>query len=373
MTTESQPRLSKPGLPKPSFAPALLALGLVCLLWGVVTTWLLSAAGLIVIAYASFRWIEDVRPDPAAAVPEFSDRRQPAPRAAAKAGPAPRLESLMSNPWLHRYSILLAVFTLALMITGAIITSHGAAASRSLRETHYGLAAAVGLLAIGLALWLWKSGTGVWERRLGWIVLAATAVQALLGIQNPVLAVFHAWWAQLFFALTVSVALVTSQSWTPREQPLADSGRLSLRTLSLIAVGLMVLQVGLGAAVRHKAMGAVPHIINALVVTIVLILLAVLVTHQFPENPTLNPAAKTLIGLVFTQVMLGMGAFITRLMADEASLAVTIPSVTHVAVGALTFATTVVLALLIYRHVERVAPSTELPDAAEPELHDSGR
>lgn len=373
MTNDSRPRLSKPALPEPSFAPVLLALGLVCTLWGVVTTWLLSAAGLILVAYASFRWIGDVRPYPAAAVPDFSDRSLPASRAAAKASPATRLESLMSNPWLHRYSLVLAVLTLAPMITGAIITSHGTAASLALRQTHYALAGVVGLLAIGLAVWLFKSGTGVWRRRLGWIILAAAAVQGLLGIQNPLLAVFHAWWAQIFFALTVSAALVTSLSWAPKEPLLVDSGRLSLRVLSWVAVALMVLQVGLGAAVRHQDMNAVPHIVGALVVTIVLILLAVLVTHQFPEHPSLNPAAKTLIGLVFTQVMLGMAAFITRLMADEASLAVTVPSVTHVAVGCLTLATTVALALLIYRHVERVPASAELPHPAEPELHDSGR
>jgi hypothetical protein len=373
MTTESQPHLSKPGLPKPSFAPVLLALGLVCSLWGVVTTWLLSAAGLIVVAYASFRWFEDLRPEPATALPESSDRPRTALRAAETAGPRPRLESVMSNPWLHRYTVLLAACTLAEMITGAVITSHGAASSRALRQTHLALAAAVGLLAIGLAVWLFKSGMGVWQRRLGWLVVGAAAVQALLGIQNPVLAEFHAWWAQLFFALTVAVAVMTSASWTPKEPLLADSGRLPLRTLSLVAVGLMILQVGLGAAVRHKAMGAVPHIIGALLVTIVLILLAVLVTQQFPEHSSLNPAAKALIGLVFTQVMLGMAAFITRLMADEASLAVTVPSVTHVAVGSLTLATTVALALLIHRHVQRVPAGAELPHPGEPELHDSGR
>lgn len=373
MTTESQPRLSKPRLPEPSFAPVLLALGLVCLLWGLVTTWLLSAAGVIVLAYASFRWIEDVRPEPSTAAPESSYRTQPAPRGAAMAGSRPRGESVMSSPWLYRYAVLLAACTLAVMIVGAIITSHGTAASLALRQTHLAISAAMGLLVIGLPLWLLKSGAGIWLRRLGWIVLAAAAVEALLGIQNPILAVFHAWWAQLFFALTVSMALLTSVSWIPKQPLLADSGRLSLRTLSLVAAGLMVLQVGLGAAVRHNSMSAVPHIVGALVVTIVLILLAVLVTHQFPEHPSLNPAAKLLIGLVFTQVMLGMAAFITRLMAGESSLAVTIPSVAHVGVGSLTLATTVALALLIHRHVERAAPGAQSSDRPERELHDSGR
>ena len=144
---------------------------------------------------------------------------------------------------------------------------------------------------------------------------------------------------------------MTSRSWIEPSPQVDDPGRVPLRTLSAIAVVLIVLQVGLGAAVRHREMSAVPHIVGALIVTIVLLLLAILVTHQFPEHPALNPAARTLIGLTFTQVMLGMAAFITRLMAEESSLAVTIPSVTHVAVGSLTLAATVVLTLLIHRNV----------------------
>jgi hypothetical protein len=59
----------------------------------------------------------------------------------------------------------------------------------------------------------------------------------------------------------------------------------------------------------------------------------VLVSQQFPDDRRLAPAAKALMGITFVQVMLGMGAFISRMMAEEASPAVVIPSVAHVAVG----------------------------------------
>ena len=42
---------------KPSFAPPLLALGLMLLLWGAVTSWLVSVLGLILVAYASTLWL----------------------------------------------------------------------------------------------------------------------------------------------------------------------------------------------------------------------------------------------------------------------------------------------------------------------------
>jgi hypothetical protein len=75
------------------------------------------------------------------------------------------------------------------------------------------------------------------------------------------------------------------------------------------------------------------------------------VTQQFPDDCALAPAAKVLMGITFVQVMLGMGAFITRMMAEEASPAVVIPSVAHVAVGSLSLGATVFLALEIGRHL----------------------
>ena len=85
-------------------------------------------------------------------------------------------------------------------------------------------------------------------------------------------------------------------------------------------------------------------------VTIVILLLGVLVTQQFPDDRTLAPA-KALMGIMFVQVRLGMGAFVTRLMAEEASPAVVIRRVAHVAVGSLTLGATVFLALEIRRHL----------------------
>ena len=62
------------------------------------------------------------------------------------------------------------------------------------------------------------------------------------------------------------------------------------------------------------------------------------------------------MGITLYRCMLGMGAFITRMMAEEASPAVVIPSVAHVAAGSLTLGAAVFLALEIWR---RVAPRGE--------------
>lgn len=44
-----------------SYAPILLAAGVMLTLWGVASTWIVSIAGLIVIAVALARWRKDIR------------------------------------------------------------------------------------------------------------------------------------------------------------------------------------------------------------------------------------------------------------------------------------------------------------------------
>ena len=44
---------------QPSYAPPLMAVGLMCLLWGAVTTWVTSVIGAALIGIAAVRWIAD--------------------------------------------------------------------------------------------------------------------------------------------------------------------------------------------------------------------------------------------------------------------------------------------------------------------------
>ena len=247
-----------------------------------------------------------------------------------------------SSPWLHRFAILVAVFAFALIITGALVTSHDPQASAVLQQTHLITAVSGGVLAIALA---------VWCRGPGWILLSAVVVSAVLSGRSPAIGTLHAFLGQLIFAGTVAISLITSRSWTGPAELVNDSPRFSLRTFSYWGLALIENQVALGAAYRHKAIGVMPHIINALLVALALLLLAVLVSNLYPEHRPLRPVANLLIGITVTQVMLGMGAFITRLMMAEGTLPVAIIGVTHVAVGSLTLSTTVALTLLIRRYV----------------------
>ena len=327
---------------KPSYAPVLMAAGLMCTLWGAVTTWAISGVGLIVVAIASVRWIRDAGQQPQAST---APQEEPAARVTVKPETSDILNVRMTSPWLHRFAILVAVCAFALVLSGALVTSNDPQPAAFLQRMHLIAGLSVGILAASLGMWL---------RGPGWILLASVVLDSMLGGRSPAIGALHAFVAQLFFAGTVSIALITSRGWIDASDQVPDSARFSLRTLSLVALPLLILQVALGAAYRHKAMGIMPHIIGALVVTLALLLLAVLVTNQYPEHRALRPAAKLLIGITFTQVMLGMGAFITRLMMAEGTLPVVIISVAHVATGSLTLACTVVLTLLIRRYLTAV-------------------
>lgn len=50
-------------LAAPTYAPALMAVGILGLLWGAVTAWEVSAAGFVAAAIAALRWIHDARED----------------------------------------------------------------------------------------------------------------------------------------------------------------------------------------------------------------------------------------------------------------------------------------------------------------------
>jgi hypothetical protein len=74
-----------------------------------------------------------------------------------------------------------------------------------------------------------------------------------------------------------------------------------------------------------------------------------------------------MLGLLITQLCLGFLAFTTRVAwgkdAAQPEMPMTASTVAHVAVGALLLATTVILAIQVWRHVP-VAHEERVPNAA---------
>jgi hypothetical protein len=47
--------------PRPTYAPAAMAMGIMLLFWGLVTHWFASLTGLALMTYALGKWIQEVR------------------------------------------------------------------------------------------------------------------------------------------------------------------------------------------------------------------------------------------------------------------------------------------------------------------------
>src|SRR6185503_3090300 len=154
-----------------------------------------------------------------------------------------------SGSGLHRFAVATAGATFVLLFVGGLVTSTGsgravpdwplacgqffpAMVGGVLFEHGHRLAAsAVGLLTLVLAGWivLWEPRPGV--RLLGLAALAAVVLQGVLGgitvlYKLPLaVSVTHACLAQAFFALTVTLAVLTGPTWTAGRALRHDTGR----------------------------------------------------------------------------------------------------------------------------------------------------
>jgi len=286
------------------------------------------------------------------------------------------------NSGLHRFAIFTACITLLLIVAGALVTSNDAGLSVPDWPTSFGsiykiphmvggvryehshrmLAEFVGLLTIVLAIWTWRVEKRRWLRWLGVAALGTVIVQGVLGgltvlfFLPAAVSSMHAAVAQTFFCIAVLIAVFTGRRWV-EEQPRVelDVRRPTLVTLTLLSIFVLYVQLILGAMFRHKGLGWWPHVVHAGVVAIVLSWTAIRAISVYPHIEAVRRPAINMLGLMVAQLCLGFLAFITRVMwghdAAQPELPMIVSTVVHVAVGALLLATTVILAIQVWRHV----------------------
>jgi heme a synthase len=187
--------------------------------------------------------------------------------------------------WLNRFIKLVAASIVLLIAAGGMVTSTGSGLAVPDWPNTYGefmftfpyekwvggifyehghrlIASTVGFLTIILAVWMWWVEPRRWVRRLGFLALGAVIVQGVLGgltviyLLPPPISIGHAGLAQLFFCLTLGLAVFTSKSWrTSRDTP--DDPLL--RRVAVTTVVLVYLQILIGATMRHTGAGlAIP-------------------------------------------------------------------------------------------------------------------
>ena len=255
----------------------------------------------------------------------------------------------MRNLGLHLYAWLVAAGFVYLEVTGAIVAGQEGTPV----GPHRIVASIIAVLVIGLAIWLTVVEKRAWLRRMGWIVVAGVIAEAGLGemsgTPSPFVSALHAFLAPLLLASVVAIAVGTSKSWQHPPVCLPDKGWPPLRGVAKYTLILVVIQVALGALFRYDFIGVMTHIIGALIVAIFILVLVVCVT-MMQEHPTLRPAAITLGVVIFVQIFLGL-TVISMGSAKTNKTAALVFAVTHVVLGAITLATTVVVALETWRCV----------------------
>jgi heme a synthase len=322
--------------------------------------------------------------------------------------------SAISHFMRHRFAKFVVACTVLLILAGSLVTSHDAGLSVPDWPTSYGwnmftfppsmwvanilyehghrlIASSVGMLTIALAIWLWTTEPRRWLRWFGVAALGAIVAQGILGgltvlfLLPAAISTAHAGLAEIFFCITVAIALFTSPGWTSGHGNAVND--TTLRRLASTTTILVYAQILIGATMRHTGAGlAIPdfplmfghvvpdhwsakiavhfaHRVGAVVVATSVVATVSYIWRRYADRSELAQPALVIVLLTLAQITLGALTVITR--RD-----VWINSV-HVVVGALVLTTSLVITLRSWRakFVDapvRFEPSVEVaPDGRE--------
>ena len=295
---------------------------------------------------------------------------------------------------LHRFSRFVVACTVLLILAGSFVTSTDSGLSVPDWPTTYGqnmftfplskmvggifyehghrlIASTVGFLTIGLAAWLWFADSRRWMRWFGVAALGAILAQGLLGgltvlfFLPPAVSTAHAGLAEIFFCITVAIAVFTSPGWIAGYGVPVGVDDRSLRTLTTATTVAIYTQILIGATMRHTGAGlAIPdfpwmfghvipdhwssaiaihfaHRVGALIAAAMIVGSSVYIWRRHGDRMELTRPATLILFLVGAQVMLGAFTVLSKRDVWINSL--------HVVGGALVLTTSLVITLRSYR------------------------
>jgi heme a synthase len=247
----------------------------------------------------------------------------------------------------------------------------------------------MGLITIGLAVWLWLREERMWLRHLGLWALGIVLLQGIIGGQRVTLNAIDVPWfhmslgemlriphgilAQVYVCVLIAIAAATSKGWIERSLPLSNS----VRVAGVICTALMFVQLVIATTMRHNAAGLAintfpfstpppdngllpqhwnfqvaihfAHRVMALVLAIALTVFAYVIRRDRASTAGMRAGASALVSLLVLQILLG-AQIIWTMRQPEMTTA-------HVVVGALTLALAFWLTWLAHRdRIESAAP-----------------
>jgi cytochrome c oxidase assembly protein subunit 15 len=285
--------------------------------------------------------------------------------------------SAVSNQFhrgVHSFALALASCIFLLIVAGALVTSEDAGLSVpdwptsfgsiykippmvggvKFEHTHRMIAEFVGLLTIVFSVVVFRADKRGWIRKLSLFAIAIVIAQGVLGGITVLyflpwyISSAHAALGQTFFAVLVLMAVYTGREWIEgRHSSLVDDGVPSTRFLALLSICAVYLQLFFGAGFRHSGISILPHLVNAMFVTGILLWTAIRVLSRYGHVRQLRVPAIGLIHLLILQLALGLASYITRVVWGKDAVqplpSMVSTTVAHVAIGALLLATAFVL------------------------------
>ena len=309
------------------------------------------------------------------------------------------LNSSRYNAAHHWFTVFVAGLAFLLLIAGGLVTSNNAGLAVPDWPTSFGsiykmppmvggvkfehghrmIAELLGMLTIIVAIWTWRVDKRRWMRGLTLGAVAGVIFQGILGgltVLNflpPAISTAHGVVGQTMFCLLAAIAVFTSRSWLkePKWKITRKEARALLRHCWML-IGFLYLQLILGAAFRHVwtkwgptaanrwpaqkiiHLFLYPHIVNALLVSALALYVSLQAIKKHSRIPHLQRPAAALLALLILQLLLGVSAYITRVVysVDELQPTLTLVATTvaHLGTGALMLASTAIVTIQAYRY-----------------------
>ncbi len=307
--------------------------------------------------------------------------------ASAWIGARGRATAARGADWHWVFACVAAAATLGLLAVGGLVTSKGAGLavvdwpnsfgynmflyplSRMtggiyFEHAHRLFGSLVGLTTLVLAIVLLRHERRRGVRAFALLALALVVLQGVLGglrvtgrftlsdspadvAPNLALAVVHGITGQLFFAAMVALAVVTAPRWKGAAAPAVDARAATERLLGAGLVLLVVVQLVLGAVLRHYGAGLVVHITFAVLVVLAGTMAGVRAWGLHGGAVPLHRAGLAVLAAVGLQLVLGVATLSAMAMRTGAtrSGAEVVIATAHQVNGAVVLGAAVALAL----------------------------
>lgn len=289
-------------------------------------------------------------------------------------------------PWAARFARVTAAATLLLLVLGGVVTSHDAGLAVPDWPNSYGsnmflfplermtggiyyehshrlVGSLVGLTTLTLLGVVFANDRRPRVRGLAGLAFALVCVQGLLGglrvtgtltlsqratdlSPSTALAVVHGVTGQLFLSLLVLIAALLSPTWTGPRAPTPGPDVETDRGLTAWLLAAVLVQLVLGALVRHVHIEATWHICMAVAVITLAGFAGLRAWGSYAGEPVLPRVGLGLVHLVGLQLVLGVAALAVTTIDRPAGerVAFEVPIATaHQTTGALILAAAVLL------------------------------